>query len=215
MMYRRAIALVGFVAASGLAVGQGVLDFESAPPDTSNDGSLTSYIEVVGAVTVRIHRVGGAAFDVFTEPNPDFFDGGWLTQALSPFGDSAGTPLIADFSAPVTAAGILTGDFGGDDDDTNWMRAYAGLGGTGALLDSDSVGWGLGDMGISTVGDPPVALSVASSVGIRSIVFAAGGSAFPNSMYFDNLRVGSIVPEPATMGALALGALALLRRRRR
>ena len=62
----------------------------------------------------------------------------------------------------------------------------------------------------------PITVSGADAVGGISVIASGGSQASPAEMSFDDVRVtGRIVPEPGTLGLLAVGGVGVLARRRR
>jgi MYXO-CTERM domain-containing protein len=190
-----------------------LFDFEDAPYTTgfTFPGDQTSLSMTNGGLTVTITRSGGTAFDVVDLESPGLVPAGWGNRHLSPFNNPNGGYFIANFSQAVSAASIQFGDFGSDND-VAFLRAFSGLNGSGLLIGSDSEiypftsGIHLGHVG---------SLSV-SGAGIWSIEFGGGSAGFPESLYWDNLRVTTdgAIPGPAAVLPFALGLLAARRRRR-
>lgn len=182
------------------------IDFEG---DALTD-SLTS-LPVVAGTLARPGSVFGIA-DIDGVGPPDFG-----ARSLSPFPDSTNpAPFVLDFDVGFQTVSLDAGDFG-QDEDTVELRAYAGPGGTGALLATATATLPGGpgpDFGGTTL-----TVSAAGDL-VRSIVFAGGSAAFPNSVYWDNIRAfqADLPAIPAPVAAALLGAgllgLALVRRRR-
>jgi len=107
---------------------------------------------------------------------------------------------------------LLVGDLQPSDQDDMTLNAYAGAGGTGALLGSvteslplnTGTDWLFKSMSLS-------GLSGASSIVLQSV---ATPSDFPYSVFVDNITV-TPVPEPATAALLAGVPMLLAVRRRR
>jgi len=169
--------------------------------ETVAGGSHTSFSETSGGVTATFSQ-GGDPMDIVGNPGV----GSWGSQSLLPYTSSA-TPVTVDFSVAIYSASIQASDYNADADDL-YMIAYAGAGGTGAILDSDYVFWDTWE----SIPDFAT-LGVSSLTPILSVQFYGSGHAGLNNMYWDNLEVVA-VPEPATLSALGLAALALVRRRK-
>lgn len=199
-----AVALLGAtLALGGAPAGAQTFDFESSV------GGTTIVVTDSG-LTVTLYRADGGSIGAFGPIGPASW--GMVTLLAYP---TTIPGIIADFSAPVSFASIQSGDYNADDDLIE-MTAYAGLGATGAVLDTDSVVYpAVKDIGS---GDSDVVTLSVSAAGIQSVLFTET-NAFPDSVYWDNLVVTAapVVPEPGTLALLAglgLPALALLRRRK-
>lgn len=215
-----ALAALALAVPSRPAAAQITFDFEAqAATALPRLGALTSLSITESGLTITITRTSGAAFDIVENSAATGQDGkpaGWALHSLDPFFDAVSADaFLVDFSMPVTGVSVETGDYGADIDDVS-LLAYAGAGGSGALLGSDSGTYSGAFTSIAT-------LSTGVS-GIMSVVLAGGSpGSFPNSMFWDNLVVldagTPVVPEPATLalvGALvpAAGLIALRRRAR-
>lgn len=162
-------------------------------------GSHASISSTVGGITATIYRENENALTVLNIGPPS-----WQTHSLigTDFPDPIPPQgLIANFSTALGSASIQFGDFGGDDD-LVWLEAWSGLDATGTLLASNSFLYPA-TLDISN-GDADVRSLSVSGVGIQSLRFYSTVG-FPDSVYWDNLSVSTSVPEPASLGLLAIG----------
>lgn len=207
------LALAGGLAGSSQAFS--LFDFESSPATSNFSGSTggyTSLSQTNAGLTLTITRSSGNAFDVFDNPTMGLgyhFPLTWGNHSLSPFWRSAvNDHFVGNFSAAVSAVELEGLDFS-PDSDTLFMEVWSGLSGTGTLLATVTNNWG------TNVGPSYMAVgwNGGGTSSAQSIVFRGGSPAAPQSMFIDNIAA-TAVPEPATLAALGMGALALIRRRR-
>jgi hypothetical protein len=159
-----------------------------------------------GGVTATIYRSNAShRFDIMDNLGRPV---SWASKSLAPAG-GWNTPgalpqdwFVVDFSKPITSFSIGFGDYGPSDDDSPVeLRAYTGLGGSGALVGSDSDTWLASD-----------AFSLFKTVSYtggaaRSVLFQSDGP-YEQSLFWDNIEVTAI-PEPVTLWPAGLGVLGL------
>ncbi len=174
-------------------------DFEGVPATAlPRLGAYTALSMTDGGLTAVITRPG-SAFDVVAnvggqsgKPAP------WGLHSLDPFFFSGGAPLVLSFSSAVMAVSMQFGDYGGDFPDVLTMVAYSGAGGTGSVLASSSTPFAAASF-------PGFAVGGVAASGILSVAFMGGTSAFPHSVFYDNIHVEYAVPEPSTYVLMGLG----------
>jgi len=213
-MYR-SLVVIAMGATFASANAYSLFDFESVAATSTYAGSTggyTSLSQTDNGLTLVITRSSGSAFDVFdntTMGGGHHFPLTWDNHSLSPFVASATNDFfVGNFSTAVNAVELEALDFSLDSD-TIVMEVWSGANGTGTLLHTATNTWGMNTgpdyMAVGWNGGP--------SGSALSIVFRGGSTAAPQSMFVDNIAA-TAVPEPATMAALGLGALAMIRRRR-
>lgn len=203
----RATVPVMVAALSSFSFGQ-LFDFESVATTPAFAGGYTTLSMVSGGQTLVITREGGSAFDVIENTGGQAGKpASWGRNSLAPFFDVPGGSFVLDFSMGITFFTVETGDYGGDSDDI-LLEAWTGAGGTGTLL--GTAGGSYGASSFTTVLTPGGFIPGTA----MSIIMRGGSAGFKESMFYDNITVES-VPEPATFAVLGIGALALLRRKRK
>ena len=174
-------------------------------PPAARTGALTTLTMTKSGLTVTITRPG-SSFDIVENIMGQAKPPSWGTKSLDPFFDATtSTPFIVNFSMPVISVSVDMGDYGQDDDDL-LLEGYAGLDVTGTLLaiETDFLPGGGFDFSF---------LTLATAVpAIRSVKMIGGSSAFPSSVFFDNLTVDPgvtpVIPEPSTAILLSIGFMA-------
>tara|TARA_R110000868_G_scaffold119469_2_gene317060 strand:+ start:408143 stop:408787 length:645 start_codon:yes stop_codon:yes gene_type:complete len=192
-----------------------IFDFEDQAQTTIGgvrSGAHTSLTLEDDGLEMTIYRSSGAAFDIFPNntfgPDPVFMPPvTWMNNSWDPFWDVSQTDdtIILNFSSMVSDFSFRFGDFGDDDDDI-YIEGYAGLDGTGDLVDSNYEFLEGNDTFEFTSG----ALLLTGA--LRSVVIFTGGD-FTNSIFIDNIRATG-VPSAPSLAILGMGALVGTRRRR-
>jgi hypothetical protein len=186
---KKSLVLVSLMVA---AASQAVLfDWENL-----SAGTATSFSQTVGGVTATVTGVGG----IVTALSPGALPFGTMSVVggvATPV--NSWKPTRVDFSQAMTSVTAWFGDNGPDNDGTVTLTAYDL---TDSIVDSVSIFRGT----ITTAQTLTV-----NGTGIRYVVGTTDAPTNPHSIVWDNY---SAVPEPATMIALGLPVLALLRRKR-
>jgi len=179
-----------WLAAAGVVAPDHLEDFESYAIGTALHG-----VPLVGGAVITDTN----ASPIMSVQSSSSFFGGSV-----PFGQGLalreGRTYNITFATPVTYVGMFDIDQGGSD-----VRVF--------LSDSSFVDF----LNLDTAGNSGLSGEffgfVTTGLTITSIRFIADGG--DNEMGLDNLQYGEAVPEPATMTLLALGGLAVLRKRRK
>ncbi len=193
---------------------EGLTPTYTTPPGGARTGALTSLSLTQSGLTMTITRAGGIGFDLVQNSNPAGGAQGnkpasFGLISLDPFFNDGNVPFILNFSSAISGISVDFGDYGGDSPDLLNLQAFSGANGAGALLASNSAGSFTGNF---SNGDPAATGSVGAA-GIQSVVMIGGTAAgFPNSVFYDNIRVtvpGATVPEPSILALLGLGLAGL------
>jgi hypothetical protein len=190
---------------AGAAAAQVVFDFEELPPTSLpslGSGALSSLVSERNGMTLTVFRSAGGKFDLAVIGG-DVYPAAWGNRTLDPFVlEAIDDWFVGTFSAPVTRVTLQATDFADDQDELR-LAAYTGPEATGDFVDEALEFWPL----TSSSPDFTSVTVTADAEPIWSIRFRGGSpTAFPNSMFVDNVSV-TPAPEPA---AGALGAAALL-----
>ncbi len=199
------------LAANGASVTT-VIDFESHPlgsldgnfyaPQGVTMSIVTPFLQTVMDIT----GIPSGSLDCPCSTGEGPFP---LTRALV-YGDQVS--LTVNFANAIAAIGMLTGDhydpFGTD---PITIQAFTGLNGTGTSLGSVQSFPRNYQLGYSYF------MGLASTTNdIRSIVLTDGFSGTSDGVDLDNFQIAMVgVPEPATLGVLAMGVVGMLGLRRR
>lgn len=204
----RVLTPILVVAISSLSFGQ-IFDFESQAGTESPTGALTSLSMTDAGLTMVITRQGGTAFDIVENINSQSGKpASWGRMSLTPFINANGGAFILDFSTGIDFFTAEAGDYGADSDVIS-IEAWSGLGGTGTLIAIAAPTYG-------TAAFPTIATGGGLIGGTAlSIVLKGGSTDFADSLFWDNIQATAAVPEPASFAILGIGALALLRRKRK
>ncbi len=164
----------------------GVARFNFENLATTSGGALSSLTLTEGGVTMTLTRGSDAHFDIF---DLSIYSGPptWGARSLDPFQEgnfNPGRQFIADFDPPVCVFQVQFGDYDGDDDNFV-LNAYDGPGGTGNLIDSETIFWSINKTFPDDVGRGTVSGGTGS---ISSVTFDTTGSYY-NSVYYDNIVV--------------------------
>jgi PEP-CTERM motif len=225
MMIRNGFALALAIASvsaclAGTRVNAGmvVYDFENQAAtsnggSTGHPGSLTSLSLTTSGLTMTLTRQGGTTFDVVDTTTgfvaPQNFPASFGNRSLDPFSsETSSSAFVANFFSAVSSFSLQYGDFGGDSD-VGTIQAFSGLNGTGTMLASATDTYGAASLPsvIDTFG--------VTATGIESVVFIAGSTGFPNSVYYDNITVTpASVPEPTSLLLSSIAGLLVLGWRR-
>jgi hypothetical protein len=197
------------VAALGSISAAQLFDFESQSGTEVPSGALTSLSMTDAGLTMVITRQGGTAFDIVENINSQSGKpASWGRMSLTPFINSNGGAFILDFSTGIDFFTVEAGDYGADSD-TISIEAWSGLGGTGTLIATAAPTYGAAAF-------PTIATGGGTIPGTAlSIVLKGGSPGFEDSLFWDNIQATAAVPEPASFAILGIGALALLRRKRK
>lgn len=194
---------------ASLPASAAVFTFEGTPESTG----LTTLAVTNAGLTATITRPG-ATFgieDISIAGGPAAFG----SRTLEPFsGGTGNTPFVVNFSALQSSVSVTMGDFSPSDIDTLVLRAFAGVGGTGTLLGTTTVGLP------NTSGFDVMTLTTAFP-SIQSIVMIGGSTGSPNSVFYDNITTSAVTPptpapdagSAAVLLMLGMTGIVMLRRR--
>lgn len=198
--FRRMLGRGVLAAALGVAANAQaavvVFDFEGESlGDKGASHAITS-----GGISMTITRLGGDTFQVGGNPN---FPSSWGRRALLPMPNTDGGAFLLTFSSAISSISVEASDLAPSDADALSLTV-------GASVDTDSLPT---DFGL-----PSFATLSLTGLSATQAVLSGGSSAFPQSVYWDNIRIetNSEVPAPgsALLGGAAFAALLLARRRR-
>lgn len=173
-------------------------------------GALSALETTRDGLVLTITRSAGGTFDVGVMGGSTF-PASFGNRVLDPFVlEAIDDWFVGTFSAPVRAVTVHATDFAEDQDELA-LEAYTGPIGTGDFVGDALVFWSATDSSPAFTS----ATVVSDELAIEQIRFRGGSpTAFPNSMFVDNVRVVR-APEPAAAGAAAAAAAALRAMRRR
>jgi hypothetical protein len=184
-----------------------VFDFEELPATaiaSLGTGALSSLESTRDGLTLTIIRSPGGVFDLGLIGGASY-PAAFGNRVLDPFWlEEIDDWFVGTFSAPVRAVTIHATDFGQDQDQLE-LAAYTGPIGTGDFVGDALVFWYATD----SSPDFTSATVVSDELPIEEIRFRGGSpTAYPNSMFIDNIRVVR-VPEPGAAGLAAAGGCVL------
>jgi hypothetical protein len=199
------------LAANGASVTT-VIDFESHTLGSLNGGFYAAQGVTMSIASPFYQYVA----DVIGVPSGStdcpcsFGEGPFPLSRALVYGDQVS--LTVNFANAIAAIGLLTGDhYDPHGTDPISIEAFTGVNGTGTSLGSVQSFPRNYQLGYSYF------MGLASTTNdIRSIVLTDGFSATSDGVYLDNFQIAMVgVPEPATLGVLAMGVVGMLGLRRR
>jgi hypothetical protein len=204
----RAAALAVLAAQPASAGEPIVFDFEEHPGTALANlgtGALSALETTRDGLTLTITRSAGGTFDVGVMGGSSY-PASFGNRVLDPFVlEAIDDWFVGVFSEPVRAVTIHATDFAQDADELRLM-AYTGPVGSGDFVGEALVFWNETDSSPAFTS----ATVVSDELAIEEIRFRGGSpTAFPNSMFVDDVRVVR-APEPSAAATGAAGASALL-----
>ncbi len=169
------------------------------PPDGPRPGAITFLSQSNNGVTMDLSRTSGTGFDIVGNTGGQ---GGkpasWGLKSLDPFfASTTADTFLANFNTKLFKLSLDFGDYGADSD-TGSITFYSGPNGTGSVVGTTSSFYGFSAFPTFNT------MSFSSVDTFQSAKFVGGSSAFPNSVFYDNIQV-SAVPEGDSLALLAAG----------
>ncbi len=146
-------------------------------------------VQIDSGLTLTITRIGGGDIEVALRAA---YPATWGSHALSPFLDTGAGAFLLTFSSAISSISVDVGDFAPSDDDVFSLTAGTGF-------DSDTQP--------GSTGFPTFSTLTVAGVNTFTAVLSGGSTSFPQSVFWDNIKVteASQVPVPGTLALLALG----------
>lgn len=182
-----------------LAAGAQAATFDFESSATGLQGP--SLVLTDSGLTVSITRIGGADVEIRNISGFSGSPAAFGKRSLSPFNSTSGGAFLLTFSSAISAISVDVGDFAPSDADEFTLTA-----GLGSDTSSQS----------GSTGFPTYSTLSVSGVSSFTAILSGGSAAFPQSVFWDNIKV-TAVPEPGTYALMALGlaGVGVLTRRRK
>ena len=150
---------------------------------TARRGALTHLSLSNSGLNLQITRPG-SVFDLIANVGVQTKPTQFGARSLDPFANTSATPFVINFNKPVKAVMIDIGDYGQDANDLIVLSAYSEANLGGRLVNTNRVtlptlpGDAFNSRMLSVSGDS-----------IRSLRILGGTSAYPQSVFIDNIKV--------------------------